>query len=108
MDRFEEWGKASGFSVYDVVQNGDDIADGVATFLDETVGPAGTGRARPVRPKDARLRMDTVRAAGVRFRSDNEIRGWLSRGRTTGSSGVPTSAIDSVQCGDYHGQPYRT
>jgi hypothetical protein len=108
MDRFEEWGKASGFSVYVAVHNSDDITDEVATFLDEIVGPAGTGRAQSVTPKDARLRMDTVRAAGVRFRSDNEISGWLSPWRNTGSSGVLTSAIDSVHLGDYHGQQYRT
>ncbi len=86
MDRFEEWGKTSGFSVYDVVHNSDDITDEVAAFLDETIGPAGTVHSKPVTPKDARLRMDTVRTGGVRFRSDEGIREWLSRWRDAGST----------------------
>jgi hypothetical protein len=86
MDRFEEWGRVSGFSVYDVVHNSDDITDEVAAFLDETIGPPGTVHARPLTPVDARLRMDTVRTGGIRFRSDDEIREWLSRWSDTGST----------------------
>src|ERR1700722_19897274 len=85
-DRFEEWGRVSGFSVYDVVHNSDDITEEVAAFLDKTIGPSGTVHSKPVTPKDARLRMDTVRTGGVRFRTDDGIREWLSRWRDAGST----------------------
>lgn len=86
MDRFEEWGKVSGFAVHDVVHNSDDITEEVAAFLDQTIGPAGTVHDKPITPKEARLRMGIVRTGGVRFRSDNEIREWLSRWRDAGST----------------------
>lgn len=86
VDRFEEWSKTSGYSVSPIVHNSDDITREVADFLDETIGPPGTVHSEPITPKDAKLRLETVRTGGVRFRSDDGIREWLSRWRDTGST----------------------
>lgn len=101
VDRFEEWARSSGFSICPIVHNCDDITGEVAAFLDETIGPPGTSHSKPVTPQDARLRMGTVRTGGIRFRSDDGIREWLSRWRDAGSTIVHGSFAGHREAHDW-------